>query len=994
MQLSPAESAQLAKSLSERFAEAQPCFNGVAHFDPYHAALYSTDASIYQIQPVGVLIPRDAASVQTAMRLAAEFRLPLVPRGAGTSLSGQSIGQGLIVDFSQFCHEILEIDAEARTARVQPGVVLDQLNAAAAKHGLQFGPDVATSSRATIGGMIGNNSAGSRSILQGKTVDHVQSLDVVLSDGDRARLAPLTAAGLETAKNEAGLLGSIYRAATSIAAREREEIVNRFPRIVRRVSGYNLDELVPECRAGMPRPWLAAEARRREHERFGGADFNLARLIVGSEGALATVVEAVVHLTPLPAARGVLVLHFDSLAHAIDAVAPVMQSEVSAVELFDGLILRLAEQSLEYKHYLDFVVGRPESLLLVEFSADSAEVVAERARQLGDRLVGQPGLLHTLAALEPDVYRHVWACRKAALPLLQGIPGARKPVAFVEDPAVDPQHLPQFVERFREILARHGTEGAFYGHASVGCLHVRPMLDLAQPSDILNLKQISREVCELVQEFGGAMSGEHGDGLARSYLNERLFGPRIYQAFRELKQAFDPAGRLNPGKIVDGPSPTANLRLGADYQRLPLVTTFDFSRQGSLAEAAELCNGAGVCRKTQTGTMCPSFMATGEEEHSTRGRANALRLALSGALPAEELTGPRLFATYDLCLQCKGCKAECPSNVDVAKMKMEFLDHYQQRHGATLGSRLMGRAAEVNRWGARLAPVSNWLGQTPVARWAAERWLGVDRRRPLPTFARNHFRRWFVDWSAGAVARRANRRDGADRGPIVLLDDCLTSYCEPEVNRAAAELLEAAGYQVQLANLGCCGRTLASKGFLREAQQLAAENVRKLTPWARAGTPIVGCEPSCLLMLVDEYPELVSGADAKRVAASAALVESHIARAGITLPLRSHSGRAIVHGHCHQKALVGVGDMLATLGKIDGLKLDAVDSGCCGMAGSFGYEHYDLSMRIGERVLLPTVRNAADALIVAPGFSCRQQILHGAARQAIHPVQLLRQLLS
>jgi len=974
MQFSPAQSSQLAKFLQGRLT-------GDFNVDPYHASLYSTDASIYQIQPAGVVWPDGVDDVVVALEAARQCGLPLIARGAGTSLSGQSIGPGVILDFSRFMRRIVSIDVEARTARVQPGVVLDQLNAALAPHGLQFGPDVATSNRATLGGMIGNNSAGSRSIREGKTVDQTQSLDVVLADGSRAALGPLDPAAWRAMELSPTLCGHAHRAARAIAERERDEIVARYPRILRRVSGYNLDELVAECRETTPRAVAAMAARRREFERFGAAE-NLARLIVGAEGTLATVVEAELHLSPLPRARGVVVLHYDSLAHAVDATGAALACDPSAVELFDGLILRLAEQSLEYRNYLDFVVGRPESLLLVEFSGERPEDVAEQARLLASRVHGQSGLLHTLEALEPDVYRHVWACRKAALPLLQGVPGARKPVAFVEDPAVDPGRLPQFVERFREIMRRHGTDGAFYGHASVGCLHVRPMLDLSQQTDIDHLAGISREVCALAQEFGGAMSGEHGDGLARSYLNERLFGPRVYLAFRELKSAFDPDGLLNPGKIVEGPSPTNDLRLGAGYRRLPIATTLDFSRHGSLAQAAELCNGAGVCRKLQTGTMCPSFMATGLEEHSTRGRANALRLALSGAAPPEALSSRRLFDTYALCLECKGCKAECPSNVDVAKLKMEFLSHYYETQRAPLGVRLLARAGRLNRLGSALAPLSNALARAPLAAWLAERLLGVDRRRPLPTFSPESFQRWFA---------RRTRRGPADRGPIVLFDDCLTSYCEPAVNAAAVVALEAAGWEVHLAGLSCCGRTLASKGFLREAQRLAADNIRRLLPWVEAGAAIVVCEPSCLSMLVDEYPELVPGDDSRRVAARATLLETQLVRGGASLPLRPLPKTALLHGHCHQKALFGLGDTQAALTTIAGLEVRVVDSGCCGMAGSFGYEHYDLSMQIGERALFPAVRSAGEAVIVAPGFSCRHQIAHGTGRIALHPAQLIAQ---
>jgi len=611
--------------------------------------------------------------------------------------------------------------------------------------------------------------------------------------------------------------------------------------------------------------------------------------------------------------------------------------------------------------------------------------VQAKAGELTEKLAGQPGLFHVLTALDKQLCDHIWACRKASLPLLLGVPGARKPVAFVEDGAVAPRHLPQFVERFSEIMRRHGTEGAFYGHASVGCLHVRPMLDLRTQIDLDRFQRISQETCDLVIEFSGAMSGEHGDGLARSYLNERLFGPRLYQAFKQTKAAFDPHNRMNPGKVVNGPSPVENLRYGTRYHTISVPTTFDFSRDGGFAQAVEQCNGAGVCRKLQTGTMCPSFMVTRDEEHSTRGRANALRMVLSGALPAKELTGQRMFDTYDLCLECKGCKAECPSNVDVAKLKMEFLHGYYREHGAPLGVRLMAQAATLNRLGSALAPVSNWAAQSPLGGWIAQKVMGIDARRPLPRFERNHFRKWFRH------RRSVNTRSSApgSRGPIVLVDDCLTSFCEPWVNRAAVQVLEAAGYEVHLAGLWCCGRTLASKGFLSQAQQLARRNVERLLSWARRGVPIVGCEPSCLLMLVDEYPDLVSGEDARVVASQAALVDTHLVRSRIELPLSSHAQPIVVHGHCHQKALVGAQDTQAALAMISPSQVQLVDSGCCGMAGSFGYEHYELSMAIGERVLFKAVRDAADATIVAPGFSCRHQIEHGTGRKARHPVELL-----
>jgi len=974
MHLTAAQSAELSNSLKKQLA-------GDVFLERYPCSLYSTDASIYQIQPLAVVVPRGVADVVATLQIAGEHRLPVIPRGGGTSLSGQPIGAGIVIDFSKYMNRIVHLDPHERTAIVEPGVVLDQLNVAAGVHGLQFGPDVATSNRANIGGMIGNNSAGARSIRQGKTVDHVISLEAIIAGGALCQFGPMTESELGTARARTDQPGHIYRELTAIVNEHRQEIVERFPPLLRRVSGYNLDEFVPQCRERITPPQVVADVRRREQSLYGRSPFNLAKLLVGAEGTLGAITQATVHLVPLPAVRGVLVLHFDSLAAAVGSTEAILSCQPSAAELFDGLILRLAERSLEYRHYLDFVVGRPESLMLVEFCGESRAEVEAQAAVLVDRLRGCPGLTHILPAFDPVLYTHVWACRKAALPLLLGIPGKRKPVAFVEDAAVEPRRLPEFVARFGEIMSRHGTEGAVYGHASVGCLHIRPMLDLARLDEQARLEQISLDVCELVLEFHGAMSGEHGDGLARSYLNERLFGPTIYQAFKRVKAAFDPDNLMNPGKVVDGPSPTENLRHRPESSTLPIATTFDFSREGGFRAAAELCNGAGVCRKTLTGTMCPSFMATGEEEHSTRGRANALRLILSGALPPEELTGPSLKRTYDLCLECKGCKAECPSNVDAAKLKMEFLSHYYREHGAPLGVKLMAHAASANRLGSALAPFSNWLSEAPGAGLLREKLLGLDRRRPLPHFVRNHFRKWFR-------GRRSVTRP-AERGIVVLLDDCLTSYCEPHVLRSAVELLERLGYDVVPAGLHCCGRTLASKGFLDEAKTLAAQNLAKLERWVAAGVPIVGCEPSCLLMLVDEYPDLVPGAAANRVATSALLIDSFLVRAGLPLPLRASEAKLLVHGHCHQKALVGMGDSRAALAMLPGAQLEVVDSGCCGMAGSFGYEHYELSMKIGGRVLFPTIEANPAATIVAPGFSCRQQIEHGTGRRAVHPVELL-----
>jgi len=952
--------------------------------DPYHCSLYATDASLYQIQPTAVVVPRTVDAVRETVKRAADAGVPIIARGSGTSLSGQSIGAGVVIDFSKYLNRIIELDPERRVARVQPGVVLDVFNAAAGKHGLQFGPEVATSSRANLGGMIGNNSAGARSILHGKVVDHVIELEAILADGSPLTCKPLTPRQWQGKESQNDREGEICRALSQIVNDNREEIIARFPPVLRRVSGYNLDEFVPESKLRVPCPTNVALVRQVNEERYPGATWNLAKLLVGAEGTLACVTEALVHLVPAPPLRAVVVMEFDSLEDSVGTVNAILEHTPSAIEMFDGMILQLAEKNLEYRNKLSFVVGKPDSMLIAEFSGNTSAEVTAPAERLAAQMRERPGVSHVLVATSRETVQHIWACRKAAMPLLMSIPGARKPITFVEDTAVDPTRLPEFVKRFRQVLQRHGTDGAFYGHASVGCLHIRPLLDSANREDIARIEQISLEIADLVLEFGGAMSGEHGDGLARSYLNEKLFGPQIYQAFRDVKRAFDPRGLMNPGKIVDAQGPVENLRYGEKYQTLPIVTTLDFSREGGFVKAVEACNGAGVCRKTQAGTMCPSFMATGDEEHSTRGRANALRQVLSGNLPPTELTGTKMFDTFDLCLECKGCKAECPSNVDVAKLKMEFLSHYWQKHGTPLGTRMMANVARLNRIGSAFAPLSNWMNRLPGAAWLREKMLGIDRRRPLPQFQRANFANWFEEHRAP---------HGAMRGKIVLLDDCLTSFCEPNVNRAAVRVLEAAGYEVHRAGLACCGRAMLSKGMLADAKKLAEENVKTLLPWALRGVPIVGCEPSCVLTFTDEYLDLLPGDDARKVAGMTRLIDSHLAREKINLPLNRSHEEVLLHGHCYQKALVGTKECRATLERVPGAKVKEIDSGCCGMAGSFGYEHYDLSMAIGGRVLFPAVNEKPQAIVVAPGFSCRHQIEHGTGRRALHPIEYLAERL-
>jgi FAD/FMN-containing dehydrogenase/Fe-S oxidoreductase len=949
---------------------------GEVRFDLTSRRLYSTDASIYQVEPLGVVLPRSAADVAAAVSIAAEARVPVTPRGGGTSLSGQSIGPGIVLDCSKYLGEILEIDAAGRWARVQPGLVLDQFNRALAPLGLQFGPDVATASRANLGGLIGNNSAGARSIVYGKTVDHVRRLGVVLADGSRADFGPLDATAWDRRAAGRTLEATAYRRVRDVVRQQRDEIHRRFPRILRRVSGYNLDILCRGlCPASDPAPPVG-----------------LHQLLVGSEGTLAVVTEAELNLVPLPQVRGLLVPQFASLAAAMDALAPCLELGPSAVELLDHFLLELAADNLVLRDTMRAIAGRPRAVLLVEFTSDDPAEVADRVERLRRRLREVPGLTAAAPALDPALRDPLWNLRRAAMPLLYGMRGDRKPVTFVEDPAVAPQRLPEFIARFRALLQRHGTDGAFYGHASVGCVHVRPLLNLRDPTDVARMRRIAADVGDLVLEFGGAFSGEHGDGFARSEWNAKMFGPAVYSAFEAVKRAFDPHGLLNPGRVVDGPPMTDNLRYGPDYAPQEPPTIFDYSRQEGFVRAVEACNGSGVCRKLSGGAMCPSYRATRDERDSTRGRANALRLALAGARPLQELRGQSLREVFDLCLMCKACKAECPTNVDMAQFKAEWLQMIHQGRRRPLGDVLMARLSRFNHLAAPLAPVVNCLGQHFVARWLLEKLTGIDRRRSLPPLHRDHFHRWF--------GRHRPDPAAGNRGRVLLLADCFTTYNEPSVARAAVRVLEHAGYGVELAELICCGRTLISKGFLREAHALVLEQVPALARCVTDGRPLLGLEPSCLLTLTDEWPQLHPGSAARQVAGAACLADGWLVdqlQAGrATLPLRPRSGQCLLHGHCHQKALVGDAGSAAALRLVPGLDVDVLDAGCCGMAGSFGFEraHYDLSVRIANLQLLPALAAAPEALVAAPGTSCRHQILDLAHRRAFHPFEILEERLN
>ncbi|HYQ64616.1 FAD-binding and (Fe-S)-binding domain-containing protein [Actinophytocola sp.] len=932
-------------SLTERLRRD---LSGEVLFDDHTRQLFARDASMYAITPLAVVFPRDVDDVAATVSAAHDHGVPVVPRGAGTSLAGQTVGPGIVLDLSRHLNQILELDPESQTALVEPGVVQDQLNRAAAEHGLMFGPDTSTSNRATIGGMIGNNSAGSGSVRYGMTIDHVRELDVVLADASTAHFAP----GVDLSAMST-LAGRLHRELPKLVEDHRDAIATGFPEFWRRAGGYRLDRLA--------------------------RDFDLAKFVVGSEGTLVIATNALVDLVPKPKHTVIAVGHFTSTQAAIAATEDALACDPAAVELMDRTILDLSRQRHEYATLGTILHGDPDALLFVSFTGADEQELRGRLSMLTTLWREHDHGYHTLAAVTPAQQGALLKVRKAGLGLLMAASvGPRRPLAFVEDTAVDPRHLPEYTAGFAKILDRHGLRAGFYGHCSVGCLHVRPFVDLTEPGGVATMRAVAEQVRDLVREYGGVNSSEHGDGLARSEFNRELFGDELYEAMREVKALFDPAGVLNPGKIVDAPPMTENLRDPALPRAEPLRTHLAFEVVGGMRGAADRCMNIGLCRKTDAGVMCPSYMATRSEEDSTRGRANALVHALSQPDPQAALGDDRLHEVLDLCLMCKACKSECPLGVDMAKLKSEALRHRHESHGIPLRARVFASIRLLNRLGSATAPLSNHAG-------FVRRLVGITPNRPLPRFHRRNLVRWF----------RRRRAGEAPRGAVTFLADSFTTYTEPAVGQAAIELLERAGYEVRLAADGCCGRASLSKGLLDDARLKARGMLHQL---AGGTTPIVGCEPSCVLALRDETLSLLpDDPRAQEVAGRVRQVEELITEAvdagDLTFADSWVAGRRILyHGHCHQKADVGTAATVAMLSRIPDVRVEEVDAGCCGMAGSFGFEaeHYEMSMSVGEDRLFPAVRaEPRDTVIAATGVSCRQQIAHGTGRRPHHPVELV-----
>jgi FAD/FMN-containing dehydrogenase/Fe-S oxidoreductase len=942
---------------------------GEVRFDAVTRALYSTDASVYQIGPIGVVVPTSRDDIVRIVKLCAEQRCPLTMRGGGTSQAGQAIGAGLVVDTSKYFNRILEVNVPERWARVEPGIVLDELNAALKPHALRFAPDISTASRATVGGMMANNSSGARSIMYGKTIDHVIAQQVVLSDGSVAAFGPRSEAELDDACAGDSLEARCYSAVRRLAAEHASAIARRYPKVLRRVGGYNLDAFVTPDQP-----------------------FNLAKLMVGSEGTLGVIVEATISLVPLPTAKAVLAIQFHHLLEALDATPAILAHKPSAVEVMDRFILDHARQSAVLDRLRStFIEGEPGALLCVEFYADRAEDLPPRLDALETDLAAKRFGYRYHRAVTPAAQAAIWSVREAALGLSMAMKGDAKSLSFVEDTAVAPERLRDYIDRFLTMVREHGSEAGVYAHASVGCLHVRPVVNMKTEAGVRQFESIARASADLVLEFGGALSGEHGDGLVRSPFMEKMFGPVLYEAFRQIKRTFDPDGIFNPGKIVDAPPLATNLRYGPRYRTKQPETFFDYAAYGGMPGAVEMCSGLGVCRKTIDGTMCPSYMATREEAHSTRGRANALRLVMAGELKEAGLGDEGVMRVLDLCLECRACKAECPVGVDVARFKSEFLADYWKRHGTPLRARVLGNVHRMARWGSRLAPISNVLAASAPARWLNDHLLGLDRRRVPPAWAAETFTQQF---------RQRRRSSGAQ---VALFNDTFTNYYNPPVGMAGANVLAALGYEVELAANGCCGRPQISQGLLADARRLAESNTDRLFPLVERSQPLVFFEPSCLSAVREDAPALVRG-DARqkalRIADRALLfeefVESECAAGRAALTLSSGPTEVVLHAHCHQKSMGGVAPAKALLNRIPGAHVVDLDAGCCGMAGSFGYarEHFDVSRAIGERRLLPAARTlGAGAVLVASGVSCRHQVHDFTGVRALHAAELLQSLI-
>jgi FAD/FMN-containing dehydrogenase/Fe-S oxidoreductase len=964
----PRAAARLDSGLARRLAEQ---LQGEARFDAFTRGRYSTDASIYQIVPAGVVLPRSAADIAATLRIAAEHGASVILRGGGTSQNGQPIGSGLVVDCARHFNGVLAYDPEGGTITVEPGMVLERLNSRVKADGWFFPVEPSTATRCTIGGMAGNNSCGARSLRYGKMSDNVLAIEALLPDGEAFGYG-LTGNALSGATGSARA-EALAEQVRALAHRHRDEIALRYPKVQRRVGGYNLDALI--------------EARP-----------NLAHLLVGSEGTLAATTSVTLKLSRLPKHRVMGVCHFPSFRAAMETTRHIVALDPVAVELVDNNVLVLGADIPLFRTTLaDITRGKPNCLLLTEFAGDDLADLKRDLKRLEACMADHGFPNAVVEVVEPARQKSVWEVREACLNIMMSMKGDAKPVSFIEDCAVPLEHLADYTDAVTDVFTKHGTRGTWYAHASVGCLHVRPILNMKDDGDVRRMRAIAEETSDLVRRYKGSYSGEHGDGISRSEYIAPLVGPVLTQAFETVKDAFDPENRLNPGKIVRPLTmdDRALFRFKPGYAvTQPVKTALDWSDWGGFGAAVEMCNNNGTCRKLAGGAMCPSYRVTREEQHLTRGRANSLRLAISGQLGADAFTSPEMKRTLDLCVSCKACRRECPTGVDMAKMKVEFLHHYHARHGLPLRERLIALMPLYAGAAAKLAPLLNLRDRYPALANLSERLAGLSARRSLP--------RWRRPWREQGEAAHPDDVAG-DFRDVILFGDTFNRAFERENLEAAERVLRAAGYRLHRVDPPrgrrplCCGRTWLASGQTDRARQEARRTLAALLPFLRAGARVVGLEPSCLLTFRDEFAALLPGEESGLLAQQSLLFEellaADLAAGRIALPLAHQGGRvAHLHGHCHQKSFGLMGSVETVLRAVPGLDLRVIESSCCGMAGAFGYrpESIETSFAMAELSLFPALRAAApEDLVVADGTSCRHQIHDGLGLRAEHVARVL-----
>lgn len=945
--------------------ELRESIEGEVYDDEVTRRVYAVDASIFEVEPSCIVIPRSKNDLLKAIKIAKKHHVPITVRGAATGITGGCLGHGVILDTSKYLNKIIEINIAEKYAICEPGVVQDELNRELSKYGYRLGPDTSTGNRATIGGMLGNNAAGARSLKFGCMVDHVIGVELALSSGELLKFAALSENEWEHKQTLETTEGQIYRTIKHIRDHYREEIEKHFPKIPRRASGYNLNKL------------------------FSNEQLNVSSLIVGSEGTLGIATEIKVDIVPKLRTTGLCLFFFNDLNEAFRAAPDLLSYHPLALELIDDQIIGLGRASPSLRGQLDWLQGDPKALIIFEAEGNDEQDVRQKIEILRSESQAKKIGYVQVTFYNPKEMANVWFLRKSGLGLLLSKRTYSRAIAFIEDLSVSPYQLAPFMEKFSAYLAEKGKSAGIYGHVGSGCMHVRPYINLLIKEENDLVIQIMKDVADLILEFGGSLSGEHGDGYIRSWLNPKMFGEKLMQAFRELKSAFDPDYLMNPGKIIPEADASESFRsLPGEILNRP-KTFLNFTREGGFELAVDLCNGNGLCRKTEN-VMCPSFQATNEEFHSTRARAQALRGIIHGRLPAEALTGQGMHEVMDLCLECKGCKTECPSQVDMAKMKAEFLYHYQEKWGYSLRSRIFASIGLLNKWMTHTAKLSNWISHSKIGKRFLDR-LGISPQRNLPELANQTFSEWFEGYV---------QPEGLHK-KVVLFNDTFNEFNHPEIGQAAVQLLNGLGYDVIVLPWSCCGRPAISKGFLKMARQQAEKLIGALLPYALQGYPIIGLEPSCILTLKDdyygvisEYHELYSKIDlvAALCLTFDQFLEQLIDNKAFNLSFKNKPTEVKVHGHCHQKALVGMKPTMKVLRAIPGFHVSEIHSGCCGMAGSFGYEkeHYDISMRIGELHLFPAVRESQeDALIIANGMSCRHQIKDGTKRQSYHLAEAL-----